>query len=216
MKNIFVLSLSLLLFACSENNAPPDKEKTTETQPEFIILALGDSLTEGLGVAEQDNYPSVLQTAVGEHNIKVINAGLSAETTSGLKNRLDWVLQQKPDLVILNSGANDAMRGIELPIIEQNLSDIITQIQQSGADVILAGMQIYQNLGEDYVDGFQAIYPRMAQQHNIPLIPFFLEHIAGLPQYNQDDLLHPNAEGYKIIVKQNILPVLNNYLKNKL
>lgn len=214
MKKIFILIL-FVLSAC-DNEQQVQKNQSGQTEPQFVILALGDSLTEGLGVDEKDNYPSILQSRISEKSVKVINAGLSGETTSGLKNRLNWVLQQKPKLTILTIGANDAMRGIPLDIVEQNLNEIIQEIKNSGSDVILAGMQIYENLGKDYVSSFKDIYPRVAKKQEIPLIPFFLEHIAGIPKYNQSDLLHPNAEGYQIIVEQNILPIVEQYLKDKL
>jgi len=210
MKKLILLFL-INLTACSNTNdvpVPTNKQVNTD----FIILALGDSLTEGLGVNEKDNYPSLLQKSL-TGNIKVINAGLSGETSSGLKNRLDWVLSQKPNLTILNIGANDAMRGLPLDLTSSNIDAIITKIKQANSDVILAGMQIYDNLGHEYVTGFKDIYPQMAQKHNIPLIPFFLAHVAGNPDLNQADMLHPNAQGYKIIVNENILPVINNYLK---
>lgn len=183
-----------------------------ETKNTFTILALGDSLTEGLGVKEQFNYPSLLQKNLPDH-IKVINAGLSGETSSGLMNRLNWVLKQKPDLTILNIGANDAMRGVPLSLTSDNIDQIITQIKQADSDVILAGMQIYENLGKKYVSEFKEIYPQLAKKHDLPLIPFFLQGVAGIPELNQADMIHPNAEGYEIIVKNNILPMVLNYLE---
>ena len=174
MKKIFILIL-FVLSAC-DNEQQVQKNQSGQTEPQFVILALGDSLTEGLGVDEKDNYPSILQSRISEKSVKVINAGLSGETTSGLKNRLNWVLQQKPKLTILTIGANDAMRGIPLDIVEQNLNEIIQEIKNSGSDVILAGMQIYENLGKDYVSSFKDIYPRVAKKQEIPLIPFFFEH----------------------------------------
>lgn len=203
-----------ILSACdnTEDN-PINLDKKTLSEPSFIILALGDSLTEGLGVAEKDAYPSVLDRSLPD-NFTVINAGLSAETSTGLKNRLDWVLTQKPNLTILNIGANDAIRGLPLALTTSNIDEIITQIKNSGSDVILAGMQIYDNLGKDYVEGFKSIYPSLAQKHNVPLIPFFLEQVAGDSELNQKDMLHPNAQGYQVIVEQNILPVVQKYLNN--
>jgi acyl-CoA thioesterase-1 len=215
MKKLMLMTV-VFLSAC--NQSDPDQtvqlNQNQTPQPDFIILALGDSLTEGLGVDEADNYPSILQKLLPK-NIKVINAGLSGETSSGLKNRLNWVLSQKPNLTILNIGANDAMRGLPLELTTRNIDEIIQSIQQVDSDVVLAGMQIYNNLGKEYVTGFKDIYPELANKHNIPLIPFFLAHVAGDPELNQTDMLHPNAKGYEIIVKQNILPILNEYLENK-
>ena len=216
-ETFWLICLMLFLTACSQNNPPELTEKNEirdKPDKSFIILALGDSLTEGLGVKEENAYPSVLEKNLPD-NIKVVNAGLSGETSNGLKSRLNWVLKQKPDLTILNIGANDAMRGLPLELTKTNIDEIITKIKQADSDVILAGMQIYDNLGKEYVKGFSGIYPELAKKHELLLIPFFLEHIAGKSQFNQNDMIHPNAAGYELIVEKNILPVVNQYLKNK-
>lgn len=212
MKHFTLYLLLLLVIGCSQEQNV--EFQTLEKTKNYTVLALGDSLTEGLGVKQADNYPSILKKFLPD-NIQVINAGLSGETSSGLKSRLNWVLTQKPDLIILNIGANDAMRGLPLELTLTNIDQIINTIKQSNADVILAGMQIYDNLGKEYVNGFSKIYPQLAKKHNLPLIPFFLEGVAGDPRFNQADMLHPNAQGYKIIVEKNILPTLNTYLKKK-
>ncbi len=204
----YLIILFIFLGACSEESKEQPKDMI---KPTFTILALGDSLTEGLGVDEKDNYPSVLQQLLPE-SINVVNAGLSGETSAGLKNRINWVLKQKPKLTILTIGANDAIRGLPLSLTLKNIDETISIIQDSGSDVILSGMQIYDNLGKEYVKGFSQIYPKLAKKHNIPLITFFLEGVAGNPKFNQEDMLHPNAEGYRIIVTQNILPVVKDYL----
>lgn len=177
----------------------------------ITILALGDSLTEGLGVAENDAYPAQLEAALkqaGYVNAKVINSGLSGETSSGLVNRLDWVLKTKPDITILTTGANDAMRGIEVPTIDKNIRTTIKRLQDEGSVVVLGGMQIYDNLGDDYVKSFSAIYPKIAKDTGVAFIPFFLEGVGGDRSLNQADAIHPTKEGYTRIVNNNILPVL--------
>ena len=206
--------------AASETPAQP----TTSTQNDSVagsaaqrieqpitILALGDSLTEGLGVPENEAYPAQLQAALqqaGYVNAKVINSGLSGETSTGLVNRLDWVLKTKPDITILTTGANDAMRGIEVATVESNLRTAIERLQSEGSMVVLGGMQIYDNLGDDYVKAFSAIYPKLAEEYDIAFIPFFLEGVGGVAELNQSDVIHPTAEGYTKIVNNNILPVL--------
>ena len=177
----------------------------------ITILALGDSLTEGLGVAENEAYPAQLEAALkqaGYVNAKVINSGLSGETSSGLVNRLDWVLKTKPDITILTTGANDAMRGIEVPTIDKNIRTTIKRLQDEGSVVVLGGMQIYDNLGDDYVNSFSAIYPKIAKDTGVAFIPFFLEGVGGDRSLNQADAIHPTKEGYTRIVNNNILPVL--------
>lgn len=193
----------------------PQTEQTTPSieqhQAPLTILALGDSLTEGLGVDNDDNYPAQLETRLHEQgykNAKVINSGLSGETSTGLVNRLDWVLQTKPDVTILTIGANDAIRGIDVATVEKNIRTAVKRLQDNGSEVILGGMQIYDNLGSDYVKSFAAIYPRVAKDMNVTLIPFFLEGVGGDPALNQADAIHPTKEGYTIIVDDNILPIL--------
>ena len=203
----------------TQNNNKTINTKTAEPQnPEakqqvapLTILALGDSLTEGLGVDNDANYPSQLQARLqelGYKNVKVINSGLSGETSTGLVNRLDWVLQTKPDITILTVGANDAIRGIDVATVEANIRTAVKRLQDNGSEVILGGMQIYDNLGSDYVTSFAAIYPRVAKDMNVTLIPFFLDGVGGDPKLNQADAIHPTKEGYTIIVNDNILPIL--------
>ena len=208
----------------TQNNNKTINTKTAEPQnPEakqqvapLTILALGDSLTEGLGVDNDANYPSQLQARLqelGYKNVKVINSGLSGETSTGLVNRLDWVLQTKPDITILTVGANDAIRGIDVATVEANIRTAVKRLQDNGSEVILGGMQIYDNLGSDYVKSFAAIYPRVAKDMNVTLIPFFLDGVGGDPKLNQADAIHPTREGYTIIVNDNILPILQPELK---
>lgn len=186
-------------------------DATEQQQAPLTILALGDSLTEGLGVDNDANYPAQLEARLqelGYKNVKVVNSGLSGETSTGLVNRLDWVLQTKPDITILTVGANDAIRGIDVATVEANIRTAVKRLQDNGSEVILGGMQIYDNLGSDYVESFAAIYPRVAKDMNVTLIPFFLDGVGGDPKLNQADAIHPTKEGYTIIVNDNILPIL--------
>ena len=192
----------------TEAAAPADQQVNSSP---ITILALGDSLTEGLGVDKNDNYPAQLEDrlqAMGYKNTEVINSGLSGETSTGLVNRLDWVLQTKPDVTILTIGANDAIRGIDVATIEANIRTAVKRLQDNGSVVILGGMSIYDNLGSDYVAAFSDIYPRVAKDMNVTLIPFFLEGVGGDAELNQADAIHPTKEGYTIIVNDNILPIL--------
>ena len=195
----------------TQTNETQKTTTTTEQQAPLTILALGDSLTEGLGVDNDANYPAQLEARLkelGYKDVKVVNSGLSGETSTGLVNRLDWVLQTKPDITILTVGANDAIRGIDVATVEANIRTAIKRLQDNGSEVILGGMQIYDNLGSDYVESFAAIYPRVAKDMNVTLIPFFLDGVGGDPKLNQADAIHPTKEGYTIIVNDNILPIL--------
>jgi acyl-CoA thioesterase-1 len=168
------------------------------------IVAFGDSLTAGLGVHADDAYPAQLQERLDRLNFRyrVINAGVSGETTAGALRRVPWILKNKPAIVILESGANDGLRGLKLEETRRNLGQIIEQFQQSGVMVVLAGMKLPPNYGQDYTAGFEAIYPALAKRYRIPLIPFFLEGVAASSTLNQADGIHPTKEGYAIIVEQ--------------
>ncbi|AMN50721.1 arylesterase [Psychrobacter sp. P2G3] len=188
-----------------------EQDNVASIEQPLTILALGDSLTEGLGVDPDDNYPAQLEATLkdmGYENVKVINSGLSGETSTGLINRLDWVAQTKPDITILTIGANDAIRGIDVATVEANIRTAVKRLQDNGSEVILGGMQIYDNLGSDYVQSFAAIYPRVAKDMNVTLIPFFLNGVGGDPELNQADAIHPTKDGYTVIVNDNILPIL--------
>lgn len=206
------------------NNATNEVSRETSTEQENVvaieqpitILALGDSLTEGLGVDPDDNYPAQLEAKLkhmGYTNVEVVNSGLSGETSTGLVNRLDWVAQTQPDITILTIGANDAMRGIDVATVEANIRTAVKHLQDNGSEVILGGMQIYENLGSDYVQSFAAIYPRVAKDMDLTLIPFFLDKVGGDPELNQADAIHPTKDGYTIIVNDNILPILTPELE---
>ena len=193
-----------------------EQDNVAAIEQPITILALGDSLTEGLGVNPDDNYPAQLEAMLkemGYENVKVVNSGLSGETSTGLVNRLDWVAQTKPDITILTIGANDAIRGIDVATVEENIRTAVKRLQDNGSEVILGGMQIYDNLGSDYVESFAAIYPRVAKDMNVTLIPFFLDGVGGDPELNQADAIHPTKDGYTIIVNHNILPILEPKLE---
>lgn len=208
---ISTVSASVSATTQQQTQASPQQTQANVQQTKSItILALGDSLTEGLGVAENQAYPAQLEAALKQAgiNAKVVNSGLSGETSTGLLNRINWALKTKPDITILTIGANDAMRGIDIDTIENNIRQSITSIQQSGSRVILSGMQIYDNMGEEYVKAFASMYQRIAKDTGVAFIPFFLDGVAADSTLNQSDRIHPTAEGYTRIVEQNILPVL--------
>jgi acyl-CoA thioesterase I len=173
-----------------------------ETRPP--IVAFGDSLTAGLGVHADESYPAQLQARLDRLNYRyrVINAGVSGETTAGALRRVSWILNNKPAIVVLESGANDGLRGLKLEETERNLGQIIEQFQKAGVTVVLAGMKLPPNYGEEYTAGFEAIFPTLAKRYRLPLIPFFLEGVAASTTLNQADGIHPTKEGYGIIVEQ--------------
>ena len=181
---------------------------------ERIIVAFGNSLTAGLGVAPQEAYPALLQARLRQEGYpyRVINAGISGDTTAGGLRRVDWVLKAGPEIVILELGANDGLRGMALGQARDNLSQIITRLQKSQVRVILAGMKIPPNYGPRYTTAFSALYPDLSKRHKVRLIPFFLEGVAGRTDLNQADGLHPTAEGYRKIL-DGLWPVLRPLLQ---
>ncbi len=179
----------------------------------MTILAFGDSLTAGYGLAGEDAFPGRLEKALSEkgYRVRVVNAGVSGDTSAGGAARIGWSLADQPDLVILELGANDALRGLDPEQTRTNLATIITQSRAAGARVLLAGMKAPRSLGEDYVRRFDAVYPELAAEFNLPLYPFFLDGVTGNPALNQEDGIHPNAAGVRVIVER-ILPYVEQIL----
>jgi len=221
----------LLLFSCGNRNENKTEGQSQEINTEDsstqtysnekdvnenVILFFGNSLTAGLGLDTSEAYPALIQKRLDSlnYNYKVVNAGLSGETTAGGKNRIDWVLKQDIDIFVLELGANDGLRGIPLDETRKNLEEIINTVKTKNPNVkiILAGMQIPPNMGQEYTSKFRAIFPELAKQYNIPLIPFLLEGVAGNPNLNQADGIHPTAEGYKIVA-ENVWDVMENVVK---
>ena len=167
-----------------------------------LIVAFGDSLTAGLGVAEEDSYPSQLQRRLDRDGFhyRVINAGVSGDTTAGGLRRINWVLKSRPQIVILELGANDGLRGLSLRETKANLERIIQQCRSASATVILAGLKLPPNYGAEYTNHFESMYPALASEYHVVLIPFFLDGVAGSASLNQADGIHPTGEGYRIIV----------------
>lgn len=163
---------------------------------------MGDSLTEGLGVDPALAYPAQLEKRLlGDgYEVAVINAGISGETSSGALTRVDWILNLEPDIVILVTGGNDGLRGIEPTVTHDNIDAMVASFIAQDVTVILGGMQIVQNMGAEYVEEFRAIYPAVAQAHDLIFVPFFLEGVAGDMSLNQPDEIHPTADGYSAVV----------------
>jgi acyl-CoA thioesterase I len=174
-----------------------------------VILDFGDSITAGYGLPSGETFPAQLEIWLHERGIaaRIINGGVSGDTTAGGLARLDWALADKPDLVILALGANDALRGIEPSTVRDNLDKMIEKIQASGAKLLLVGMLAPPNWGAEYKQAFDRIFPELARIHHVPLYPFFLEGVAMKPELNQPDGLHPNERGVAVLVDK-IAPVV--------
>ena len=220
--------LLFLIVSCGddvkkETNAksPKFSEAESEADDKFkekIILFFGNSLTAGYGLDTEEAFPALIQNKIDSLGLAytAINSGLSGETTSGGLNRLEWVLNQKVDIFVLELGANDGLRGVPLNETKDNLQAIIDLVRKKNKNtkIILAGMQIPPNMGQTYTEEFKILFPELAKKNNVQLIPFLLEGVAGDPELNQDDGIHPTAEGQKI-VRENVWKVLSGTMQKE-
>jgi acyl-CoA thioesterase-1 len=175
-----------------------------------VILCLGDSLTEGYGVAPEQAFPSLLEQRLrktGHPGARVINAGISGSTSASAVARLRWQLRAEPDVLLLALGANDGLRGLDLAATRRNLAEAIALAKGAGVRVVLAGMKLPANYGPTYTREFEALFPELARQQAIALVPFLLEGVAARPELNLSDGIHPNARGYERVA-DNVLAVL--------
>lgn len=181
---------------------------------ERVIVAFGDSLTAGLGVPAEQSYPSLLAARLKAEGYpyRVVNAGVSGDTTAGGLRRVDWALRLRPEIVILQLGANDALRGQDLGAARANLDQLVERFQSAGGRVLIAGMRLPPNYGVRYGAEFQQLYEDVAKKRGAALMPFFLDGVAGNPRLNQLDGIHPTAEGYRVIV-DHLWPYLRRLLR---
>lgn len=216
-------SAFLLLLSCgadtskkatetTETTSIKTQKKTAENSSAKTILFFGDSLTAGYGLEDvNDAFPALIQSKIDSLSLEyvVINSGLSGETTAGGKSRIDWVLNQKIDVFVLELGANDGLRGVPLKETRENLQAIIDAVLKKNAatKIILAGMQLPPNMGIDYITEFKTIFPELAKKNKLDLIPFLLKDVGGIPALNQSDGIHPTVEGQKIVAN-NVWEVL--------
>jgi acyl-CoA thioesterase-1 len=171
---------------------------------DHVIVALGDSLTAGLGVSPEEAYPAVLEARLRRDGFeyRVVNAGVSGDTSAGGLRRIDWVLKLRPDVVIVALGANDGLRGQPPDVLRDNLTRIVGRARAAGARVLLAGMRVPPNYGDDYARAFAGVYPAVARDTGVPLAPFLLDGVAGDTRLNQPDGIHPTAEGQRVIAER--------------
>ena len=204
---MLVLGMALMAGKAAFAQAP-----AFETKP-IKMVVLGDSLSAGLGLSASSAFPARLQKSLAANGIVVemINAGVSGDTSSGGRDRLDWSVPEGTEAVIVELGANDALRGTDPKVTRAALTDILTRLKSRKIAVLLCGMLAPPNYGSDYSARFNAIYPDLAKSFGVPLYPFFLEGVAADARLNQADGLHPTAEGVDIIVK-NILPTVEAFL----
>lgn len=179
------------------------------------IAVLGDSIAAGYGVKPAEAFPVRLEAALKAQgrDVTVLNHGVSGDTTAGGVDRLDWMLADKPDIVLIELGGNDALRGIDPATTEKNLDTMIGKLKAANVRVWLAGMLAPRNLGPEYTKAFDAIYPKLAEKYGVPLYPFILDGLAQDPALNQADMIHPTAKGADLIA-QRLLPFVTKNLDN--
>lgn len=227
-------AVALLTLSACEKSAPPPADSASvqatvarpateaaaqageKFRPGAVIVFAGTSLTAGLGLDPSDAYPQLVQRKIDSAGLKfqVVNAGVSGETSAGLLRRLDWLMREPFDLIVIETGANDGLRGLQVEALEQNLQKIIDRIRKTrpAARIALVQMEALPNLGSGYTTGFRDVFPRIAKKNDVALLPFLLEGVAGVRQLNQSDGIHPNEEGERRVA-QNIWKALKPLLQ---
>lgn len=222
VRNFLLIGLLISCSTATETNnksAEPSTEKTEASNPKVntqkTILFFGNSITAGYQLDMDQAFPALIQKRIDSLglNYKTINAGLSGETSAGGKSRIDWVLRTVPDIFVLELGANDGLRGLPLDETKKSLQAIIDAVKKENPEVkiVIAGMMVPPNLGEDYTSQFKNIFPELAEKNKAVYIPFILENVAGIPELNLSDGIHPTPEGHAIVAEtvwQYIEPLL--------
>jgi acyl-CoA thioesterase-1 len=206
---LFISSMGLISCNSEKKELANDQKEVTDSSTvqadQKIILFFGNSLTAGYGIDQEDAFAGLTQLRVDSLGLdfKVINGGLSGETTAGGLSRLDWFLEDQPEIFILELGGNDGLRGIAITETKSNLLAMVDKVRAKFPEtkIILAGMQIPPNMGQEYSNEFKEIYPAVAKEKNVILIPFLLENVGGIPELNLPDGIHPTEEGHKIVLE---------------
>ena len=211
--SIIIVSLIILFSACTNNKKPESSNQNSNAKDSAIvtkkksIVFFGNSLTAGYGVSPSEAFPAIIQKRIDSLGLpyQVINAGVSGETSSGGKTRINWILREPVDIFVLELGANDGLRGTPLSETKKNLQDIIDTVKAKypHAKLVFAGMEIPPNMGQAYTTEFRNIYTELAKKNSMTLIPFLLEGVGGEPELNQADGIHPTAKGH-LIVAENV------------
>lgn len=223
IKGLFIASL-IMLTACGQNkndeaaatDASASKDTTAATAARTrTIVFFGNSLTAGYGLEPSEAFPALIQNKIDSLKLpyKVVNAGVSGETSAGGNSRIDWILRESPDVFVLELGANDGLRGISPVETKKNLQSIIDKVKAKNpqAVILIAGMMMPPNMGQQYTGQFRNIFPDLARANNVQLIPFLLEGVGGEPALNQQDGIHPTAEGHQILAN-NVWKVMEELL----
>lgn len=210
------IAFALVVAGCGEEATVAEQRpatrpaiRSTPASERPRVVFLGDSLTAGYGLDESQAFPALLSKRLADDGlgVDVVNAGVSGDTTAGGLGRLDWLLRQQPDVLVVGLGGNDGLRGVDVAESERNLREIVTIARDAGVRVLLLGMLIPPNYGVEYTSAFRDVYPRVASDLGVPLVPFLLEGVGGDPALNQGDGIHPTAAGQEVVAG-NVLPFL--------
>ena len=195
--------------------AEAQEDPAVDSEDRVLIAFLGDSLSAGMGVEEDEAFPMILQERLRElgWSVEVLNAGVSGDTTAGGVSRLNWILSQDPQIVVVELGANDGLRGMSVDKTEANLRQMIVRAEEAGARVLLAGMMVPPNYGAEYAERFNAVFPSLAAELDVELVPFLLSSVAAVPELNLADGIHPNPAGH-LRVAETVLPHLDAMLED--
>jgi acyl-CoA thioesterase-1 len=209
-----VVGLVLLLATCCLATSAAFSAASQPAGEPPVVVFLGDSLTAGFGIAREEAFPAVLDRRLDEAGLpaRVVNAGVSGDTSAGGLRRLDWVLRQQPDVLVVALGGNDGLRALPVEELEANLRKIVRKARDNGARVLLLGVRMPPSHGREYKEAFEAVYPRVAEELDVPLVPYMLEGIAGNPDLNLPDGIHPTAEGHRRIA-DNVFPTLSELVQ---
>ena len=193
-------------------------EQSVDARPAEVgplVAFLGDSIAAGSGVEREDAFPAVVHRIVGERgfDFRVLNAGRSGDTTAGGLARVDWILAQSPDLVVIELGGNDGLRGQPIEEIATNLRGIVTKVRAADAEALLLGMRIPTSYGEEYAERFAGLYPALSTELEVEVVPFFMESVAGRPDLNQPDGIHPTRQGHRLLA-ESLAPVIERWLSD--
>lgn len=231
LRHLLWVTLAIAVAACGRSKAPAAETASAGVPPATAaappvdrqaraakarVVFLGDSLTAGLGLEQAEAYPTLIQQKIDGAGLpyEVVNAGVSGDTSAGGLSRLDWALEGDVKVMVVALGGNDGLRGLPAAELKKNLTTIIERAQAKQITVILAGMEAPPNFGRDYITAFRDIYPALAEQYKLPLIPFLLQNVAGIERLNQRDGIHPTAEGARIVA-DTVWSVLRPTLKGQ-
>ena len=226
-RSVVMLAVSLFAVACDRgeqdqpatarrpSTSPATHPPATRAASAPRVVFLGDSITAGLGLSADEAFPAVVAQLLEEQGVAIdaVNAGVSGDTTAGGLRRLDWLLRQSPDVLVVGLGGNDGLRGLDVNASRANLAQIVRKARGAGAKVLLLGMMIPPNYGPEYTKEFREIYPRLAKELDVPLVPFLLEGVGGERTLNQPDGIHPTAEGHRVVAG-NVLPFLRDIVRS--